>query len=256
MNVTKILEEVQASLEPFKKAKADAQDRQAHAETLKQQSLANLVKALAEAADFRRRLDDLKAGREFARTERARTRAEQIASGQKVEPHILNFDIDHGNRRLQENAETAAQEAVAVGVQLQAIYDKRCKELAKIESEVMEADAAISTAYIEGIATRMMGFQSLIADLHAELSKAAPDEITSRPGTIQHLPAVVKKALALVVKDPMHIPANKLPGFSGTKTLFTHKTPQVVTGFVEKDPMYVGGDHKPRNKDLIPTKIN
>ena len=171
--VLEILEGVQVSISPLKKAKADAQDRQAQAESLQQQSLANVLKAQADASEAHKRLDDLKAGREFARTERARTKAEQIVSGHKVEPHVINFDIDRGNRRLQENAEEAAAEADAVVAQLQAIYDRHCDELQKTEAAVSAAEVAIDQAYLEGIALRMFEQHAILKGLNAELPNLA-----------------------------------------------------------------------------------
>ena len=203
--VKRILEDVQASLEPYRKAHVDARDRQAHVETLKVQSAANVAEGETDAANAHQLLTDHQAAMKAKKAARAQQRADRITSGRPIDPQTIDFDME--GRRLQENAE----EADAALAQLREIYGKRCDELAKAEADVMATEAAIYQAYLEGIANRMIEHDAILRGLHAELAEMMPSEI-HRPRHMAQPSTLVEKALALVVIDQIHVPVNLLRG--------------------------------------------
>jgi hypothetical protein len=205
MNVKKILDEVQASLEPRRKAKLDAQDRQAHVETLQAQSAVNVVRGERDAAQAHQLLANHQAAMKTQKAVRAWARADRIASGRSIEPQSIPFDMEA--RRLMDDVE----EADAALARLREIYARRCDELQKAEAAVREAETGIVQAYLEGIATRMIEQDSILRELHAELSEMVPSEI-HRPRNMAKPTPLVEKALGLVVIDELNVPVNKLRG--------------------------------------------
>lgn len=203
--VKQILADVQASLEPHRKAQADARDRQAHVETLKLQSAANVVEGEKDAAQAHQLLADHQAAMKAKKAARAQARADRITSGRSIEPQTIEFDVE--GRRIQENSE----EADAALAQLRQIDGLRSEELQQAEAAVAAAETAIYQAYLEGISTRMIEHDSIMRGLHEELSAMVPSEI-HRPRNVARPSPLVEKALGLVVIDQLHVPVNILRG--------------------------------------------
>jgi hypothetical protein len=214
--VKRILADVQASLEPHRKAQADARDRQANVETLKLQSAASVVEGEKDAAQAHQLLADHQAAMKSKKAARAQARADRIVAGRAIEPQTIDFDVE--GRRLQENAE----EAGAALAQLRQIDGLRSDALQKAEAAVTAAEAAIYQAYLEGIAIRMMAQDSIMRGLHAELSAMMPAEI-NRPVNMPGPSSLVEKALALVVIDQIHVPVNQLRGEAAAVVPWTER---------------------------------
>jgi hypothetical protein len=242
MQVKKILEEVQASLEPHRKAQVDARDRQAYAETLQAQSAANVMEGEKDAARAHQLLADHQAAMKAQKAERAQARADRIASGRSIELQTIPFDMEA--RRLMDDAE----EADAALARLKEVYARRCDELQKAESAVRDAETAITQAYVEGIATRMIEHDSIIRGLHVELSEMVPSEI-HRPRNMAKPSPLVEKAMGLVTIDYINTPVNQLRGAAVVPTVFTNPSPLVhflPTEPQDGDVMRVVGGPKPR----------
>jgi hypothetical protein len=206
MNVKKILEDLDASLAPHRKAKAVAQELLAQALSLKQQSAANVVEGEKVADQARLLLDDHEQSMKSKKAARAQARAHRIASGGKTEPPAPAADDIEG-RRLREDAE----EADAAYANLQEIDALRSVELQKADAAVTAAETQIYQAYVEGIAAQMIEHDSVMRGLHTELSAMVPSEI-HRPRNMAKPSPLVEKALGLVVIDQLHIPVNQLRG--------------------------------------------
>jgi len=249
MNLETILKEVQASLDAYRKAKVEALDKQSYMEAVKQQSTANRFQSEIALTDARQRLQDHREQMEVKKKARIKAKVERITAGAPVKPVVFEFDTKERQLTIE------VEEAEAVFAKILEVYTNDCDELAKAEAKVVSATQAISTAYMEGVATKALFYDSLMRELHAELSKMVPLEIDLRPGEFQRRPDAVKKALGLVVTDPFHTPANKLPGFHAPRVVFAHRTPAVNTVAQDELPTYVGGNNPPRNVDGIPTKI-
>jgi hypothetical protein len=203
--VKQIPEEVQASLEPHRKAKIGAQELLAQALALKQQSAENVLKGERDADQARLLLDDHEQAMKSKKALRAQARANRIASGRSMEPQTMDFDVE--GRRLREDAE----EADAAYVNLKEIDALRSIELQKAEAAVTAAETGIYQAYLEGIAAQMIEHNSVMRGLHAELSSMVPSEI-NRPRTMPRPSPLAEKALALVVIDELHVPVSQLQG--------------------------------------------
>jgi hypothetical protein len=242
MTVKTILEEVQASLDPYRKAKVDAQDRQAHVETLQVQSAANVVEGEKDAVLAHQLLADHQAAMKAKKAARAQARADRIVSGRPSEPQTISFDMEA--RRLTDDAE----EADAALARLREIYARRCDELQKAESEVREAETNITQAYLEGVATRMIEQDGILRGLHAELSAMVPSEI-HRPRNMARPSPLVEKALGLVIIDWLNTPVNQLRGAAVVPAVWAQgqvhgfqAAPTVPNG----DILRVAGGPKPR----------
>ena len=185
--VLAILEEVKETLEPFKKAMAEAQDKQDHIETLQQQSLANLLKAQGESGEAHHLLANHQQIIKSGKTARTQARVDRIVSGKPPGKPMLTDDVE--GRRLQENA----GEADAVVAQLQEVYNKYCDDLRKAEAVVAAAGAQRIQAYLDGIATQMLEHDAAIKGLHAKLMTMTP--------AVSNISAVVRMAKRLVVPE-------------------------------------------------------
>lgn len=214
--VKQILAVVQASLEPHRKAQADARDRQANVESLKQQSTANVVKGEKDAAHAHQLLVDHQAAMRATKAARAQARADRIVAGRSIEPQTIDFDME--GRHIQENAD----EADAALAQLRQIDGLRSDELEQAEAAVSAAETAIYQAYIEGIAARMIEHDSVMRGLHEELSAMVPSEI-NRPRNVAKPSPLVEKALGLVVIDQLHVPVNILRGGAAAVVPWTER---------------------------------
>jgi hypothetical protein len=217
MNVKKILEDIQASLEPHRKAKAVAQESLAQALALKEQSAANVIKGEDDADRARLLLDDHEQAMKTKKAARAQARAERIASGRTTETPVTATD-DLEGRRLREDAE----EADAALAQLQEIDALRGVELKKVEAAVIAAETAIYQAYLEGIATQIVEHDSIMRGLHAELSAMVPSEI-NRPRNMARPSPLVEKALTLVVIDELQVPVSQLRGGTAHTTAWAER---------------------------------
>lgn len=250
-----ILGEVQSTLEPYRKAKADAIKLAAQALDRKERSAANVVRAKTDAVKAQEKLNDLDAMVQARKAEKVKARVDQLASGAKAEPVVLNFDIDRAQRELHKRAEDAVEEANSVLAQFLEI-DVQCGyDLLTAEANVSAADLAIDQAYLDGIAARMLDQNAVIRRLHAELFARVPSEFDRRPGTPKPS-QLVERALALVegVGD-FTIPTNQMRGFDVVPAKWApHPGPRVQTLSDDKYPMTVPGS-PPRNADGIPTKI-
>lgn len=250
-----ILEEIQKTLEPLRKAKADAVTLGAKAVRQKELSAGNVLKAKADAAKAHAKLEELNSKVQARKAEKVKARVEQLASGVKVKPTVLNFDIDRAGRELHKRAEDAVEEAEAVLAQLMEIDMQRGNELLATEFNVSAAEEAIDQAHLNGIATRMLDQYAVIQRLHSHLAARVPSEIHRRPGTPKPS-ALIETALALVDgAGGFNIPANDLRGYDVVPAKWApHPGPQVKTLSDDKYPMSVSGT-PPRNVDGIPTKI-
>jgi hypothetical protein len=207
MNEVKtILEQVQATLEPHRKAKAVDQDLVVQALDLKQQSAANVVEGEKDAANAHQLLAGHMTLMQSKKAARAQARADRIASGGKTETQSTITDDIEG-RRLTENAE----DADAALARLREIDGLRGVELQKAEAAVIGAETNIYLAYLEGIAAKMLEHDSIMRGLHAELSAMVPSEI-NRPRNVAKPSPLVEKALGLVVIDELHVPVSQLRG--------------------------------------------
>jgi hypothetical protein len=241
--VKKILDEIEASLEPHRNAKAVAQELLAQALALKEQSAANVATGEKDADRARLLLDDHDQAMKSKKAARAQARADRIASGGKAEP-LTPIADDVEGRQLRADAE----EADAAYINLKEIDALRGVELQKADARVAAAETAITQAYVEGIATRMIEQDSILRGLHAELSEMVPSEI-HRPRNMARPSPLVEKALALVPVDWINTPINQLRGAAVVPAVFTK--PASAVHFLPSEPqdgdmMRVVGGLKPR----------